>query len=207
MKFLYILSKTICHIFFRTFNRLEVIGAENVPARGGVIVASNHASYLDPPLLGVALKRRPTYLAKEGLFTVPLLGTFIQMFSLPVRRENPQPSAIKAVLRRLQEGELVVIFPEGGRSVDGSLQPAKRGIGVLIALSGAPVVPVFLKGTDRALPVNSKLPKPSKIKVVFGKPMLFDKEIAGKRLHEQMSTDIIEAIRDLKAVVDANNNL
>jgi 4-hydroxy-3-methylbut-2-enyl diphosphate reductase len=195
--FIYFICKAILYVFLKVFNRLEVIGAENIPLKGGVIVAANHVSYMDPPVIGVALKRRATYMAREGLFKIPLLGSFIKMFAFPVRRGKPQPSTIKEAIRRLQMGELIIIFPEGSRSIDGSLLEAKRGVGILSAISRVPVVPTYIKGTEKALPVGAKLLKPAKIKVIFGKPIEFDKG-TDKRLHEKISRDIIEAIKNLK---------
>ncbi len=115
MNLVYLICKATLFIFLKVFNRLEVIGAENVPSAGGVIIAANHVSYLDPPVIGVSLKRRPVYMAREGLFKIPILGSFIKMFALPVKRGKPQPSTIKEAIRRLKKGELIVIFPEGSR--------------------------------------------------------------------------------------------
>ena len=140
-------------------------------------------------------------MAKEGLFKIPVFGSFIKMFSLPVRRGKPQPSVIKEAIRRLQRGELIVIFPEGSRSIDGSLVEAKRGVGILSAISRVPVVPAYIKGTEKALPVGAKFLKPAKIKVIFGKPIKFDKG-TDKQIHEKISTDIIEAIKSLSAEAD-----
>lgn len=197
MNLIYLISKAILFAFLKIFNRLEVIGAENVPLKGGVIIAANHVSYMDPPVIGVSLKRRPVYMAREGLFKIPILGFFVKMFAIPVTRGKAQPSTIKEAIRRLKSGELIVIFPEGSRSSDGSFLDAKRGVGVLSAMCGVPVIPTFIKGTEKALPVGAKFLKPSKIKVIFGKPMSFDKG-TDKQLHEKISKDIIEEIKNLK---------
>jgi 1-acyl-sn-glycerol-3-phosphate acyltransferase len=185
-------------IFFKVFNRLSVTGHENVPGTGGVIVAANHASYLDPLVVGAALKRRATYMAKEGLFRIPAIGEFVRSFSFPVRRDRPQPSTIKEAVRRLKKGELIVMFPEGGRSVDGSVLDAKRGVAVIAALGRAPVVPTLVSGTDAALPVGAKLLRPAKITVTFGKPLEADSEETDKAYQERISRDIMETIRKLK---------
>lgn len=198
MNFIYLICKAILFAFLKIFNRLEVIGAENVPLKGGAIIAANHVSYMDPPVIGVSLKRRPVYMAREGLFKIPILSSFIKMFAIPVRRGKPQPSTFKEAISRLKRGELIVIFPEGSRSIDGSFLDAKRGVGVLSAMCGVPVIPTFIKGTEKALPVGARFLKPSKIKVIFGKPMNFDKG-TDKQLHEKISKDIIEEIKNLKA--------
>lgn len=197
MNLVYLICKATLFIFLKVFNRLEVIGAENVPSAGGVIIAANHVSYLDPPVIGVSLKRRPVYMAREGLFKIPILGSFIKMFALPVKRGKPQPSTIKEAIRRLKKGELIVIFPEGSRSIDGNFLDAKRGVGVLSAMCGVPVIPTYIKGTEKALPVGAKFLRPSKIKVIFGKAISFDTG-TDKKLHERISKDIIDAIKNLK---------
>lgn len=199
MRYFYGFLKVIFYTFFKVFYRLEVIGSENVPKEGGVIVAANHVSYLDPPLIGVALKRQATYMAKEGLFKIPLLGAFIRSFSFPIRRGRPQPSIIKEAVKRLRQGELIVMFPEGGRSITGSLLEAKRGIGVIAGISRMPVVPTLIKGTEKALPVGAGFLRPARITVIFGKPMGIDKVETNKQYEERISRDIMEAIKNLKS--------
>jgi 1-acyl-sn-glycerol-3-phosphate acyltransferase len=185
-------------IFFKVFNRLRVTGSENVPVTGGIIVAANHSSYLDPLVVGAALKRRATYMAKEGLFKIPVIGEFVRSFSFPVRRDRPQPSTIKEAVRRLRDGELIVMFPEGGRSVDGSVLDAKRGVAVIAALSRAPIVPALVSGTEASLPVGGKLLRPAKITVTFGKPLGFGSGETDREFQERISKDMMEAIKKLK---------
>lgn len=191
--------KIIISVFLKVFNRLEVIGSENVPEKGGVIVAANHVSYLDPPVIGAALKRRPTYIAKHELFNIPLLGTFIKLFSLPVNREKPQPSTIKEAVRRLKQGELIVMFPEGGRSADGNFLDAKRGVGMIAAISRMPIVPALIKGTEKALPVGAKFLRLTKIEVIFGKPIEIETSETDKHYQERISKDILEVIKKLNS--------
>jgi 1-acyl-sn-glycerol-3-phosphate acyltransferase len=190
--------RAIFYIFFRVFNRLEVIGSENIPEERGVIVAANHVSYLDPLVIGAALKRRATYVAKEGLFNIPLIGTFVRTFSLPVKRSRAQPSTIKEAVKRLREGELIVMFPEGGRIADGSILDAKRGVGVIAAISRMPVVPALIKGTEKALPVGSIFLRPTKITVIFDNPIDIDKDETDKHFKERISRETMERIRELK---------
>jgi 1-acyl-sn-glycerol-3-phosphate acyltransferase len=189
----------IFNIILRVFYRFEVIGHENIPKEGGVIIASNHISYLDPLVIGSASKRRATYMAKEGLFKIPLVGTFVRSFSFSVRRGRPQPSTIKEAVRRLEQGELIIMFPEGGRSIDGKLLNIKRGIGVIAALSKMPVVPALISGTEKALPVGARFLKPAKITVIFGKPIWIDVKEKDKHFQERISKDILETINNLKS--------
>jgi 1-acyl-sn-glycerol-3-phosphate acyltransferase len=175
-----------------------VIGHENVPERGGVIVAANHLSYLDPPVISVALKRQATYIAKEGLFRTPLFGKLIRNFSFPVSRDKPQSSTIKEAVTRLRDGEIVVVFPEGGRSTDGSLQGAKRGVGMIAVISKATVVPTLIEGTDNALPVGAKFLRPAKIRVIFGTQLKIEEKETERRLQERISREVMERIKNLK---------
>jgi 1-acyl-sn-glycerol-3-phosphate acyltransferase len=178
-----------------------VIGGKNVPRDGGVIVAANHVSYLDPPVLGVALKRRPTYIAKEGLFRIPFIGRIVRGCCFPVKRDKPQPSMIKEAVSRLKGGGVLVLFPEGSRSIDGNFLDAKRGIGMIAGMSAVPVVPTLIEGTDRALPVGAKLIRPAKMKVVFGNPLTISGKEADKVSQEKISKEIMDSIRKLKVTI------
>lgn len=195
---LYSFFKFIFYVFFRIFYRLEVIGQENIPKEGGVIIASNHVSYLDPPVLGVSINRKTTFMAREGLFKIPILNIFVKSFSFPVRRGKTQPSTIKEAVRRLNNGELIVIFPEGGRSPDGKLMEPKRGIGVIAGISRATIVPAFISGTEKALPVGAKFLHPARIKVIFGKPIKVKEHPQDKETQEKICKNITDAIKELK---------
>jgi 1-acyl-sn-glycerol-3-phosphate acyltransferase len=197
--FFYQLLRTIFYIFFKVFNRFEVIGHENIPEKGGVIVAANHVSYLDPPVIGVALKRQATFIAKEGLFRIPLIGRGIKAFSFPVKRDRPQPSTIKEAVYRLKQGGVLVLFPEGGRSADGSFLDAKRGVGMIAATSSTPVVPALIEGTDRAFPVGAKFFRPAKIRVLFGTPIKIGGKETNKHFQERITKEVMERIVNLKS--------
>ena len=186
------------------FYRLEIFGLENIPKEGGFIMASNHASYLDPPVLGAASSRRVRFMAREGLFKIPLFRTFIKVFSFPIKRDKPQPSTIKEAVRRLRHGQMIVIFPEGSRSSDGNLLDAKRGLSVIAALGKIPVVPTYIKGTEKALPVGKKFLRPSKISVIFGTPLAMDENENEKQFQERVNKTIIKEIENLKGVLEAH---
>ena len=196
--FSYQLIRAVLYIFFKLFNRLEVIGGKNIPNTGGVIVAANHVSYLDPPVIGVALKRRPTYIAKEYLFRVPLIGGVVRGCCFPVKHDKPQPSVIKEAVTRLKGGGVLVLFPEGSRSTDGNFLDAKRGVGMIACISSVPIVPTLIEGTDRALPVGAKLLRPAKIKVVFGKPLTVRGNETDKVSQEKISRKIMDSIKNLR---------
>jgi 1-acyl-sn-glycerol-3-phosphate acyltransferase len=198
LKSIYWFFRATFQAFFKIFNRLEVVGSDCVPKTGGVIVAVNHVSYLDPLVIGAALRRRATYMAREGLFNIPLIGTFVGSFSFPVRRCKPRPSTIKEAVKRLNRGELIVMFPEGGRSAGGDILDAKRGVGMIAVMSKAPIVPALISGTERSLPVGAKVVKPAKIKVKFGKSIEINREEPDKDFQERICRNIMDEIRRLK---------
>jgi 1-acyl-sn-glycerol-3-phosphate acyltransferase len=182
---------------------LEVIGAENIPKQGGVLVAANHISYLDPPAIGSVIPRKPTFMARKGLFEIPVLKWFIRHFAFPVDRERPRPSTIKDAIKRLRSGELVLMFPEGRRNESGELSTAKRGIGMIASLGNVPVIPAVIIGSDNALPPDARWLKRAKISVMFGEPMDFNalkNEMANDShaLHEEISNAIMSEILGLQ---------
>jgi 1-acyl-sn-glycerol-3-phosphate acyltransferase len=198
-------------LFFRTlyatYFRWRVYGAENVPTTGGLILASNHASFLDPPLVGSGLKRDINYLARESLFRFPLVGALLRSWnSVPVDRDGGGAKGLKIILGRLLDGAGIILFPEGTRSQDGKLQPARAGIGLVVAKSDAPVVPVRVFGTFEAYGRNQKFPRPKRIAVKYGKPMQFEKLRAEakdcskdrlKQIYQEIADEIMAAIANL----------
>lgn len=195
----YRIVKLFLYVFFKVFYGIEVFGLENIPEEGGFIMAANHASYFDPPVLGAVSTRRTRFMAREELFKIPFFRILLKVFAFPVKRDKPHPSAIKESVQRLRRGELIVMFPEGSRSVDGSLLEPKRGLSVLAAMSRTPVVPTFIRGTEKALPVGARFPRPSKITVIFGTPLAMYKEETEKQFQERLNRDIIREIEKLKA--------
>ena len=146
--------------------RLRAYGTENVPRKGPVILAANHISWLDPPIAGAYFPRRITYMAKKELFEIKWLGMLITtMGAFPVDREGSARAAIKYSLEVLKAGGCIGIFPEGGRNVEGDKQ-AQTGVALIAALSGAPVVPAAIVGSERA----KERPRPH-VHVVYGKPI------------------------------------
>ena len=143
----------ILHVLFPAFFRLfgaKDYGAENMPPEGGVIVAANHMSNWDPPFLASFLQRPVSYMAKQELFEIPIFGTVIRwLFAFPVRRGAADRSAVKAAVKELRAGRCVGIFPEGTRSKDGEVHHFGAGVALLASMSGAPVVPAAIVGTDK----------------------------------------------------------
>lgn len=159
---------------FRLYFRWTIVGLEHVPRTGPLLIASNHVSFADPPIVGAALPRPIHFLARSTLFHNPILGALIRKLNdLPVDRDGGGGAGLKAVLGVLEQGEGIILFPEGTRSADGSLQTARAGIGLTVIKSGAPVLPVRLLGVHEAWPRQRRLPRPGRIRVVFGKPLDF----------------------------------
>ena len=178
MTFWYLLGYSLSKAIAKTFFNYRVIGAENMIEEGPCIIAANHCSYLDPPLVGVACKRAIHYLARKSLLDVPILGPILpELNVIPVDQKNADRSALMGAIRVVRNGGAVLIFPEGTRSPDGKLQPAQPGIGMIAAKTDAPVVPVFINGAFAALPRGSGTPLCVPITVTVGPVISFAHQI------------------------------
>ncbi len=148
-------------------------GQEHIPQKGGVLVVSNHESYFDPPLVGLACTRRMNYLARATLFRfTPLRWLIKSLDAIPIDLDGIGLSGIKESLRRLKRGEMVLVFPEGARTEDGEIQPFLPGFTTLAVRSGAAILPVAIEGAYRAWPRVQRFPRPGKISVRYGPPIL-----------------------------------
>ena len=159
---------------YRLFGGFHASGAENVPAKGGCILASNHLSWADPPAVRIGISRPCWFMANDFLFRIPVLGWVIRFFNaFPVRRGVLDREAIRQADKLLQEGEAVVIFPEGGTTITGRLVPFEGGPAMLALRNNVPVVPVGLAGTDKVLPREPSLPRWARggTTVVYGRPI------------------------------------
>lgn len=191
--FLYDCAKYTFWAVFGTVWRMRVYGSENVPKTGPLIVASNHVSYFDPPVLGTASPRRLSYMAKEELFHIPVLGAAIRAVgAYPVDRAGSATAAIKRSVEVLRAGGVIGIFPEGGRNRTGAAE-ARGGVALLASLGKAPVVPARLVGTARANRLQQ-------FRVYFGKPLSLPKDRKASREEMANFTDeVMRAIRSLPA--------
>jgi len=186
----------------RVFGWWTVHGGGSMPKTGGVILAPNHISYLDPPIAGAALRRQVRFMAKEELFRVPVLGSLIKAVgAFPVKRGTADRAAFRQAVSLLEAGEVVCIFPEGTRSLDGSLQPAEPGFGMMVLRSRVPVLPVALSGTNRVLRRGSGFLHFAKIRVNVGEPLDFSDlhDRAGDReAMEEVGRRTMAAIAELQ---------
>ena len=171
----YSIVRALALIFCKILFRLQAKGIEFIPGVSGFILASNHVSYLDPVVVSVSCPRQLNFMARHDLFTIPIFGTFIRnLRAFPVRRDVADITSLKQALWYLQQRQGLLLFPEGGRTLGELSQKVEAGIGFLAAKSQAPVVPVFIKGSQRAFGRNACFIRPVKIWVYFGKPIYFD---------------------------------
>ena len=201
MNFYYWLGYHLSRLFAQLFFGFRIIHRERVIQTGPVILAINHQSFLDPPLAGNACDRAIFYLAKKSLMNVPVLGWLLPKLNvIPVNLEGDR-SALKALLRILRAGECALVFPEGTRTPDGTLQPGLPGVGLLIAKTRAPVVPMRIFGAHDVWPIHGKLRLSGKITIVVGEPIYFsdaDVQGGGKDLYAHLSQRVMDAIASLQ---------
>jgi 1-acyl-sn-glycerol-3-phosphate acyltransferase len=204
----YFIGWSLYRAAFATYFRWRVRGAENVPLKGPVILAANHESFLDPPLVGSGLKRDINYLARKSLFRYPVLAWILRAVNaVPVDRDGGGAAGLRAIMDRLHDGGAIILFPEGTRTTDGKLQPARSGIGLTVIKSEAPVVPVRVFGTYEAWGRHVRFPKPHRVTVKYGKPMDFAQLRAEakncsktrlKEIYQQVADEIMAAIGNLQ---------
>ena len=185
-----------------TFWDLKLKGIENIPTKGGLIIASNHQSYLDPFAISVPIKRPIRFLAWDEVLDWPFVGRVMRALGAwPLQLERSDPSAIRRTHQWLREGGAVMIFPEGGRGQpDGSMIRFKAGA-VRIALEArVPILPVTLRGAHRVWPRGSLTPGPGKIEIIYH-PLFHplqqpeeDARACARRLNEQLAAIIRSAL-------------
>jgi len=189
----------------RPVGRLQISGRENVPLTGGLVIASNHGSFWDPPTVSVSLPRETYFLAKEELFRIRGFGALIRSVNaIPIRRGMADLSGISRALDVLRAGSCLLVFPEGGRMKDGELHRAKPGLGLIVAHARVPVVPTYVSGTNQ---IRRCLARKERIRVRFGRPLaaetlLGDGEL-GRALYQRVSDRVMEEITRLKREMES----
>jgi 1-acyl-sn-glycerol-3-phosphate acyltransferase len=202
MTFVYNIGYHLSKLIAKTFFRYRVIHPERMIENGGLILAVNHTSYFDPPLAGICSQRDVYYLARKTLLKWPILGPlFPDMNVIPVDRDGTDRSALKTIVHKIREGNGVVLFPEGTRSRSGDLQPAQPGLGLIIAKTLCPVLPLRIFGAGDAYPRGAKFPRPVSITTVIGKPLYFSKEEtlpSNRETYLRLSQKVMDAIGILR---------
>ena len=197
--FLKPLCPTAISLFKKLFN-IKVYNTENIPTSGSYIVASNHRSHLDPPVLNSAFPEPLVFLAKEELFKPPLGWVIRHMRAVPLKRGSGDLDTLEMSLDFLRQGYKVAIFPEGTRAKPGEFLRPKVGVGLLAIKGGVPVVPVRIEGTGDVFPRGAKFPKPGHpIDVVVGKPLSFEGYEDNLKSYRKVALEIMEAIKSLNA--------
>lgn len=188
-------------LIYRTAFRLRVYGAQNIPPPGGFLIASNHESYLDPPLIGVSFPYPVHYFARKTLFDNRILGFLLPRANvLPIDQDRPDIRGIRNAIRTIESARPLVVFPEGARCIDGNLQPGQPGVGLLVAKAGAPVLPVRIRGAHAAWPRGSARIRPRPISVTIGG--LIERPtptpgLRGQEAYQSISDQIMTAIAAL----------
>jgi len=157
-------------------------------------LASNHVSNLDPMILGISTGRRLNYMAKDSLFKGKFLGFVLpRLGAFPIKRNSADIGALKECFRRIREGGPLLLFPEGTRHGTAEDKKALAGVGFLAQKAGVPVVPVFIEGSQKALPPGAKFFRRSTIRVFYGKPLVFK----DKMDNDAVASQVMKAIRGL----------
>lgn len=205
----YSVIKVVLFSLYKLLFGFKAYGTSNVPFedKRGIILAPNHTSYLDPPLLGISLKKPVTYLAKDYLFKAFFVGWILRSVdALPIKSGSGEDfRSIRQLIKVLKDGKCVVVFPEGTRSVTGELKEPEPGVGFLALASKAWVVPVYIEGTYKAYPKGAKSLKAHPVRVYYGKPFIpaEDAGIAGEaNPHMAVAQKIMQEIRLLKEAAD-----
>jgi 1-acyl-sn-glycerol-3-phosphate acyltransferase len=197
---------------FRCYFRWRVFNPERVPLSGGAVLAVNHASYIDPPLVAAGLRRTVACLAREDLFRFPPMAWVLRQWGVvPLDRDGGSASGLRVIITRLHEGNAIVLFPEGTRTRDGQMQPARSGIGLIVIKSDQPVVPVRVFGTYEAYGRHVFVPMPRPIAVKYGEPMRFERLRAEaktapkarlKAIYQEVADELLQSIARLEPCED-----
>ena len=185
------------------FFRARAYGQHNLPREGGGLLLSNHQSFLDPVLVGAGMPRLLTYMARDTLFRNPLLGTWLRLVNtFPVRRGRPDTMSIRRAIEHLTAGRLLLMFPEGTRTRDGELQTVKAGFNLLARRAGVPIIPVAVDGAYLAWPRSHRLPRPRRIRVMYGRIIPADElaKLSDREAADRVHGEIAVLLRKLRCL-------
>lgn len=191
----WLIFQFLFRLVFAVMLRFRTRGLEHVPKSGGGLVLINHQSSLDPLLAGVALQRPISFVARDTLFPLPVIGWVLRnTYVVPINRKSASSRVIKEMVRRMKHGFLVGMFPEGTRSHDGTIGPFKPGFIAMIRRCEVPIYPVGISGANEAMPRGVLLPRFRRVRVVYGEPFL--PEEIQPLLKERREEEVIALVRD-----------
>lgn len=191
------LARSIAHVWFDH----KVIHPERLIEDGPALIVCNHVSFIDPPMVGIAYRKPIWFLARKSLFRGFGAWLYPRLNVIPVDQEQPDMTGLKNIIRLLQKGERVLLFPEGSRSWDGAPQAGEPGVGLVIAKTGVPVQPLRLFGAHEAMPRGTTLPRPGRVRLVVGHPVVFSAEERAARDRDgytRLSNQVMQAIAALE---------
>ena len=202
MRWIYWIGWLLFGAAYRSLFGLRIIGREHLITEGPVLVASNHQSFLDPPLVGSLYDDEMVYLARKTLFKPGFLEwLYNQWNAIPVDQDRPDMASLKTIIRKLKEGQRVLLFPEGERSFDGTIGEAAPGIGLVAVKSGVPIQPLRIYGANEALQRGSARIRLARITVKIGPAIILSPEelkaASNKEGYERISQQIMSAIKAL----------
>jgi len=194
----YAFCQMLCWIFFAPLFRVRVLGRENIPAAGGALIASNHQSFFDPVLIGVGLRREVDYMARASLFRNAVFRRLIvSLNAFPIKREGVDVEAMREAIARIRRGRLVLVFPEGTRTRDGSLGVVRRGLSLISERAQAPIVPAVIQGAYQAWPRGARMIRPHRIGVAFGRPISVEEQ--SRMTSEELAAVVADRWRSLRS--------
>lgn len=208
-RIVYYLGWCLCNLYLRVYHGYRIHGRHYMPKDRGVVIASNHASYLDPIVIGSALYRRIWYLARTTLFERSAFSNWLltAVNCIPISRERLELKTMRAVQELCRTGRSVVIFPEGTRSPDGALQRGLAGIGLMAEKIGVDILPVYVDAFH-AFDRHSDWPRPVPVKVIFGAPLPLSRWqhiVDARERYQAIADGIMDAIAALKQELDGSN--
>ena len=204
MRWHYSVTRFAVGVALRAVTGADVKGLEHVPRSGGLIVASNHISFWDPPLIGGLLPRELHFLAKDELFSNPVFGWIIRSYNaIPIRRGMVDLSGMARAVETLRSGEALLLFPEGSRMRDGELHPARPGVGMMAVNADVPVVPCYISGSSRP---GKWLTRGARVRISFGPARRWQELVGpevdptpGRALYQQVGDAVMREIAGLRA--------
>ena len=197
---LWVLFRSVARFVFLLAFRVRMFGGRNVPESGGVLIVSNHQSYLDPVLLGCGLERSVSYMARRTLFRNAAFGWLISALNaFPVSRGGADTAAMREAVRRLEDGWCLVVFPEGTRTADGAIGPLRPGILAIAERAGAPIVPAVVEGAFEAWP-RGRMIRPHPIAVSYGRPISAEecRRLGRDRLVQRLRDEMVRLQEELR---------